>query len=319
MFGIQFYPTPPELVEKMVNKLTFSKETKSISLLEPSAGKGNIVDGFKEYFINKYDVSYDLVRYNSTGNPRREHFDFATNLDDFSNLFNERFGVKFDTAEEMNDWLDDNINTDDMYYEVNIYRHEPNKNIKYMINCIEVDKDLCSVLNGKNYFTVNADFLEYNTFSSYDVILMNPPFADGDKHLLKALKLIENGGQCVCILNAETIKNPYTNWRQELVRKLTEYNADIEYINNAFTGAENTTDVEIALIYVNIPEKTLDENLLKNLVLGEEYKCEYDDFNEEQLATNDIISNLITQYDLEAKLGIKIIRDFYLMQKLIKI
>ena len=47
MFGIQFYPSPPELVKKMVNKLTFSKETKSISLLEPSAGKGNIIDGFK--------------------------------------------------------------------------------------------------------------------------------------------------------------------------------------------------------------------------------------------------------------------------------
>ena len=137
------------------------------------------------------------------------------------------------------------------------------------------------------------------------------------KHLLKALKLIENGGQCVCILNAETIKNPYTIWRQELVRKLTEYNADIEYINNAFKGAENDTDVEIALIYVNIPEKTVDENLLKNLVLGEDYECEYDDFNEEQLATNDIISNLITQYDLEAKLGIKIIREFYSMQKYI--
>ena len=47
MFGIQFYPTPPELVRNMVNKLAFSKETKSISLLEPSAGKGNIIDGFK--------------------------------------------------------------------------------------------------------------------------------------------------------------------------------------------------------------------------------------------------------------------------------
>ena len=317
MFGIQFYPTPPELVEKMVNKLTFSKDVKSISLLEPSAGKGNIVDGFKEYFINKQNKSYELRRNNSKGTPRIEHFDFAINKEDFSDLFYKRFGVKFDTIEKMDDWLDDNINTDDMYYEVDVHCYEPNKNIKYMINCIEINKDLCSVLNGKKYFTVNADFLEYNTFSSYDVILMNPPFADGDKHLLKALKLIENGGQCACILNAETIKNPYTNWRQELVRKLTAYNADIEYINNAFTGAENTTDVEIALIYVNIPEKTIGEDLLKNLVLGEDYECEYDDFNEEQLATNDIISNLITQYDLEAKLGIKIIRDFYSMQKYI--
>lgn len=317
MFGIQFYPTPPKLVERMVNKLTFPKNTKSISLLEPSAGKGSIVDGFKEYFINKKNEYYELRKNTPKGTRRLERFDLSFTEEEFSDLFYERFGVKLESIDKMEDWLDDNINTDDMYYDIEIHYDEPNKNIKYMINCIEIDKDLCSVLNGKKYFTVNADFLEYNTFNSYDVILMNPPFADGDKHFLKALKLIENGGQCVCILNAETIKNPYTHWRQELVRKLTECNADIEYIDNAFTGAENVTDVEIALIYVNIPEKTIDEDLLKNLLLGEEYECQYDGFNESQVATNDIISNLITQYELEAKLGIKIIRDFYSMHKYI--
>lgn len=317
MFGIQFYPTPPKLVEKMVNKLTFPKNTKSISLLEPSAGKGSIVDGFKEYFINKKNEYYELRKNTPKGTRRLERFDLSFTKEEFSDLFYKRFGVRLESIDKMQDWLDDNVNTDDIDYDIDVHYIEPNKDIKYMINCIEIDKDLCSVLNGKRYFTVNADFLEYNTFSSYDVILMNPPFADGDKHLLKALKLIENGGQCVCILNAETIKNPYTNWRQELVRKLTEYNADIEYISNAFTGAENTTDVEIALIYVNIPEKTIDEDLLKNLLLGDEYDCQYDEFNENQVATNDIISNLITQYELEAKLGIKIIRDFYSMQKYI--
>lgn len=317
MFGIQFYPTPPELVKKMVNKLMFPKNIKSISLLEPSAGKGSIVDGFKEYFINKQNKYYELIKNTSKGTRRLERLDLSFSEEEFSDLFCKRFGIRLETIDKMQNWLDDNINTDDVYYDIDVHHSEPNKNIKYMINCIEIDKDLCSVLNGKKYFTVNADFLEYNTFSSYDVILMNPPFADGDKHLLKALKLIENGGQCVCILNAETIRNPYTNWRQELVRKLTEYNADIEYIDNAFTGAENTTDVEIALIYVNIPEKIIDEDLLKNMLLGEEYECQYDEFNENQVATNDIISNLITQYELEAKLGIKIIRDFYSMQKYI--
>ena len=40
---------------------------------------------------------------------------------------------------------------------------------------------------------------------------MNPPFSEGDKHLLKAINIMKNGGQIVCILNAETIKNPYSN------------------------------------------------------------------------------------------------------------
>ena len=37
---------------------------------------------------------------------------------------------------------------------------------------------------------------------------MNPPFAQGEKHLLKALEMQERGGAIICILNAETIRNP---------------------------------------------------------------------------------------------------------------
>ena len=153
MFGIQFYPTPPTLVKKMIGKLTFPKDTKSISLLEPSAGKGNIVDGFKEYFINKENNYYDLKRIKPKGTPKVERLDFAMTKEEFVGLFQKRFAVRLDTVSEMDDWLDNNINTDDEYYEVCIHHYEPNKDIKYMINCIEIDKDLCSVLNGKHYFT----------------------------------------------------------------------------------------------------------------------------------------------------------------------
>lgn len=317
MFGIQFYPTPDALVEKMVNKLSFPKETKSIALLEPSAGKGNIVDGFIKYFIKKQDNYYELLRYTPKETRKVTHFDLSFSENKFLASLYNRFNVNFESIDNAQNWLDNNFDTDDLYYEISVKHIEHNKNIKYMISCIEKDKDLCSVLNGKNYFTINADFLEYNTFTDYDVILMNPPFFDGDKHLLKALELIENGGQCVCILNAETIRNVYTNLRRELVNKLTEYNADIEFLKNSFTDAERTTDVEIALIYVNIPKKEVTEDLLKNLLLGDDYKFKYDEYNDTQLATNDIIKNILMQYELEAKLGIKIIRDFYSMQKYI--
>ena len=40
MFGIQFYPTPEWLVDKMLDKVNFSDVT---SILEPSAGKGDII------------------------------------------------------------------------------------------------------------------------------------------------------------------------------------------------------------------------------------------------------------------------------------
>lgn len=59
---------------------------------------------------------------------------------------------------------------------------------------------------------------------------MNPPFNKGDQHLLKAMELMKGtGGQIICILNAETIKNPYSLYRQDLKNKLEKYEAEIEY------------------------------------------------------------------------------------------
>ena len=79
---------------------------------------------------------------------------------------------------------------------------------------------------------------------------MNPPFHDGAKHLLKALNILAAGGEIACILNAETIRNPYSNERKDLIRRLKEMeNYSVDFIRNAFTDSENSTGVEIALIY----------------------------------------------------------------------
>jgi type I restriction-modification system DNA methylase subunit len=115
------------------------------------------------------------------------------------------------------------------------------------IDCIEINPELQLILKGKNYRLVHDDFLTYNSMKKYDIIIMNPPFLDGDKHILKALQMQEDGGTIVCILNAETLKNPFSNTRKDLVRKLKEHNAEIEYIENAFVDADRKTGVEIDL------------------------------------------------------------------------
>lgn len=314
MFGIQFYPTPEALVDKMINKVDWSNVT---SILEPSAGKGDILAGIKRY-NDYYEIYYTFRVFDNIAKKRRSIGTFL-DRDELCDFFNREYNIDISNMndDDIWDWIEDNLDTDNLIYELESHKSERHNKIKCSIECVEIDSDLCAVLRNKHYFTVNQDFLTYNTFKRYDCILMNPPFAQGEYHLIKALKLLENGGQCVCILNAETLKNPYTNWRQELLNLLNYYNADVEYISNAFTTAENTTDVEIALIYVNIPTKTVDENLVKNLVKGESYEKEYDEFDENQVATNDIIANLVKQYELEANIGIKIIDDFYSMQKYI--
>ena len=131
------------------------------------------------------------------------------------------------------------------------YWHE--SQIRDRIDCVEINPNLQHILIGKGYRVVHDDFLSYRTKKQYDLIAMNPPFNNGDMHLLHALDLVREGGTVICILNAETLRNTYTKSRQLLMQKLNEYGASIEYLQNEFIDAERKTDVEIALVKVTTP------------------------------------------------------------------
>ena len=68
----------------------------------------------------------------------------------------------------------------------NYYRY---KEYKFDIDCIEIDQNLQHILKGRDYRVVHNDFLTYETWKEYDAIIMNPPFSNGCKHLLKALEM----------------------------------------------------------------------------------------------------------------------------------
>lgn len=246
----EFYPTPPDIIEKMLQDLDF-KIVRTI--LEPSAGKGNIVDAIVQK-IEQNNVTY---RYN-------------------------RF--KLDVPD---------------------------------IDCVEIDQNLCHILKGKGYRVVHDDFLTYSTMKEYDLIIMNPIFSNGCKHLLKALEMQErNGGAVVCLLNAETLKNPYTNERKDLQRKLTEYGAKIEFIQDAFLDAERETGVEIALVKVQLPKVHDESFILEGLRKTQEQK-EFQTGKSTQLIDGDFFKGIANQYQLEVKAGIKLIKEYFAMQPFI--
>ncbi len=187
------------------------------------------------------------------------------------------------------------------------------------IDTVEVSPELQHILKGKGLRVVHDDFLTFATTKRYDLIIMNPPFSEGAKHLLKALEMQKNGGQIVCLLNAETLKNPYTNERRDLVRRIKEYGATIEFLQNAFAtgaGAERKTDVEIALVYVNIPIVEPTSSIFENLRRAAE--------NETQQAAeigrphgalieNDIAKALVKQFNIECAAGLALIREYIAM------
>lgn len=118
-------------------------------------------------------------------------------------------------------------------------------------HCVELNADRAATLKGNEFIVVWDDFLTFNPLMPYRTIIMNPPFHDGAKHLQKALHILADGGEIACILNAETIRNPCTNERKALIRQLeAAENYHVEFVQSAF----DTTDVEIALIYVKKAE-----------------------------------------------------------------
>lgn len=239
MFNKGFYPTPESLLDKMFSKI----EKNNISnILEPSAGKGNIVD----YFQNKL-----------------------------------------------------------------IYGK------KWKIDCIELEEELQGILKNKGYKVVYDDFLRFTTLKKYDLIVMNPPFSNGDRHLLKAIEIAENyGGQIVCILNAETLKNPYSVYRRDLKTKLENYKADIEFVQNAFLSAERKTTVEVALVYINIPSSLKESDILKNLKKAQRYEDKNIEYS--QVTKTDFVQSIIERYDFELLSGIKLIEEYLRVSPVIK-
>jgi hypothetical protein len=203
--------------------------------------------------------------------------------------------------------------TDKLRYSHNNYN---NKEVKYDIDTIEIDENLQYILQGKKFRTVHNDFLTYNSYKKYDLIVMNPPFSEGDKHLLKAIEMQEKGGLIVCLLNAETLKNPYSNTRKDLVNKLEQYNAEIQYIDNAFMDAERKTGVEVALIKINILKPENESIILDELRKQEQHKTE-SKYNNYNLINADFIKGIVEQYNFEVKAGLKLIEEYNALKPLL--
>lgn len=116
------------------------------------------------------------------------------------------------------------------------------------IDCIEESPELSAVLVDKGFPVVGGDWLTYDGVCYYDAIVMNPPFSNGDAHLLKAWDWLYNG-EIVCLLNAETVRNPHTAARQRLAGVIAEH-GDVEELGRPFKRGARPTDVEVVLVYL---------------------------------------------------------------------
>ena len=118
------------------------------------------------------------------------------------------------------------------------------------VDVIEKDIKHHPTLIEKGFKVVDVDFLKFTTEVSYSHIIMNPPFNKGVDHVLHAWEILKHG-ELVSIVNAETIKNPYSEKRKFLSRLIEDYGS-VELIKSAFEDPDTRrkTSVEVALIHL---------------------------------------------------------------------
>jgi hypothetical protein len=189
------------------------------------------------------------------------------------------------------------------------YRYRGDEDRKDAIDCIEIADDLQHTLKGAGFRLVHDDFLTYHTRKHYDLIVMNPPFSDGDRHLLKALDLAQYGGRVRCLLNAETIRNPYTFERKTLVKKLEDLGATITFHAGEFSQAERPTDVEVALVSVTIPDNVPDSIILDDLREAQNAEAVRRG-QPADMVSRDFVEAIVARYRFEVDAGVRLIHEY---------
>lgn len=274
-----FYPTPPEAAALLVSEDDLQK---CRTILEPSAGSGSLIFAVATHLWE--------IHGNNWGDIRR-----ITDVDCIEIDPHLRSVLQYEWGSQRVHELWDKIP-----------QYERRELKKYP----EVFREL-NPRRAVKVRIVHDDFLAFDSRKDYDLIVMNPPFSNGDAHLMKAIRLQERyGGEIRCILNAETLLNPYTNLRKALVSKLQKYNAQVTYHDGLFSGAERKTDVRCAIVKISIPAPKYESSIYDRLKKAAEAE-EFQEAEVTDLSVTDFVQKIVSQFNVEVDAGITMIREYW--------
>lgn len=135
-----------------------------------------------------------------------------------------------------------------------------NSNGASEVLCCELNKDLAKIAASKAQL-IASDFLTVKSeqISHVNIIVMNPPFSNADKHIKHAWAIAPEGCEIIALCNWETISNFYGYSRNELKSIINDY-GDSQNLGDCFTQAERKTGVEIGLVRLFKPVLSEDFN-----------------------------------------------------------
>lgn len=143
------------------------------------------------------------------------------------------------------------------------------------VSAVEIDARHHDSLKELDIQILGYDFMDVQSLATVTSVLMNPPFARGEAHVLHAWEVVYDA-EIVAIINAESIRNPRTQERQRLVELIAAHGT-VEFLRDQFIDdVERKTEVEVALIYLEkTPARYMDlDRLLGGLTKGDALRGE---------------------------------------------
>ena len=164
------------------------------------------------------------------------------------------------------------------------------------IHCCEIVPDLQAILKGKGHSLVNADFLSFGPATAYNLIVMNPPFANGEDHLLHAWKILHHG-DIVCLLSTQSVSH-VTTWKRQEVKRLIAEHGSVEHLGPCFQDAFRKTAVNVSLVRLHKKKEPIRFAIFGGMA-ADNGKVSFPETGDldAQVAERDIIKTIVVSYD----------------------
>ena len=167
----------------------------------------------------------------------------------------------------------------------------------------ELNEDLAKIVQTKGEF-ITHDFLNLKAkeISHIDMIVMNPPFSCGVKHLLHAYAIAPEGCEIISLVNHSNYANDQWSSERRTLKTTIDNYGSYENLGDVFSQnqTERTTDVSIGLVKLYKP-KTFSDTEFDGFFEDEYEERQAEEGSEGAIVSFNAIQEIVGRYVASVK------------------
>lgn len=166
----------------------------------------------------------------------------------------------------------------------------------------EIDSRFHQVLRDKGHTVVAGDVFDAPPTQFFDIVVMNPPFGQGVKHLLRVFDAIARGARIRCLLNKRSLEQlPDGSFRNKNQARLAQIIAEndgtvTDLGSECFTEADRQAEVEVVLVDLQEQGREVGFDLNFNPDRAETDVIKIGDFESSELAPADAFAGFESMF-----------------------